>query len=230
MNSVIIEDEFAGQEIIKYKLNKYFPDFKIIKTIESKNEAIAYLTTHNLQIDIIFLDIQLKGGTGIEVLNACGESRNFEIIFTTAYEKYALDAFQLNAIHYLLKPVNDVDFKEAINRIKLKRNVETETLFIPTRNEHHQVATKDILYFKSDGAYTDIFTSQKKFTSSKNMGDFEKFLPATQFIRIHHSYIINTSKIDHIEKGRTGFVVLQEGTKIPVSQRKMPALLSFLKK
>lgn len=232
MNCVIIEDEIAGQEILKYKLNKFFPEIKIIKIIESKDEAIIFLNQHHNEINFIFLDIQLKGGTGIEVIEACSFLQNLNIIFTTAYEKYALDAFHFNAAHYLLKPINDVDFQEAIQRIYKRNNFTSQTSFltIPNRNEYFKIQLKEVLYFKSDGSYTEIFTEQKKIISSKNMGDIEKILPESNFVRVHHSYIINIEKIEHVEKGRTGFVKLIEGTKVPISQRKMPDLINRIKK
>jgi two-component system, LytTR family, response regulator len=230
MNCVIIEDEFAGQEILKIKLKTFFPAIHVLAVIDSLEKAIEFLQVNKAKIDFIFLDIHLKGGNGLQILNQL-KDRNFDVIFTTAFENYALEAFKENAIHYLLKPFSDEDFQTAVNRIFEKRNIhgQQDFMYISTRNEEVKLAISDIFYLKSEGSYTDIFTKDRKFTSSKNLGEFEKLLQATIFVRVHHSFIINIQKIKSIEKGKNALVHLQNQTEIPISQRKMAALMSIIK-
>jgi two-component system LytT family response regulator len=230
MNCVIIEDEFAGQEILKIKMKALFPTIQILAVLESVEKVIEFLQVNKAKVDFIFLDIHLKGGNGLHILDQFKE-RSFDVIFTTAYENYALDAFKENAVHYLLKPFSDEDLQSAVKRIFEKRNIshQEDFMYISNRNEELKLSMTDIYYLKSEGAYTDIFTENRKFTSSKNLGEFEKILPSTFFIRVHHSFIINIQKIKSIEKGKNALVHLQNKAEIPISQRKMSALMSSIK-
>ena len=227
MNCIIIEDELANQRLIKLKLNQFFNNINILKIIDNKIDAINFLN-ENL-VDFIFLDIQIKGGTGFDVLNNCTKN-NFDIIFITAFEEYAIDAFKKNATHYLLKPFNDQDFCDAVNRIITKKSSlqlnKTDFIFVPNKNEINKINVNEILFFKSDGSYTEIQLIDKKYTSSKSIGEIEKILDEKLFFRVHHSYIVNISKIDKIEKGRSGSLLLNNSHLIPISQRKMNNFLN----
>lgn len=224
MKCLIIEDELAGQEILKIKLAKHFPTITIEKIINSQNEAINYLNENDEKIDFIFLDIEIKGGSGLQVLKSI-TNRTFDVIITTAYEEYAIESFKLNAVHYLLKPINDQDFIEAVNRITSKNNstepYDTDFIFIPNKNEITKIEITKIIFCKSDGAYTEIYLDDKKIISSKSIGEIEKILNSNLFYRVHHSYIVNLNKIETIEKGRSGNIILHGNHSIPISQRKM---------
>lgn len=220
MNCVIIEDELAGQEIIKYKLNQYFPEIKILKIIENKQEAIEFIKS-NSEIDLIFVDIEIKGGNSIEFFSDLGLIK-FEIIFITAYENFAIHAFKIGATHYLLKPFKDVDFKTAVQRVIDNSTNDIDlVLKIPYKNEWVSIPFSDIIYLKSDGSYTNIISTNKTYISSKKLGDFEKNIENSNFFRVHHSYIVNLSKIEKIIKGRNGKIHLANNDIIPISQRKI---------
>lgn len=222
MNCVIIEDELAGQELLKIKLARFFPEINIVSIIDNKPEAVKFLNENPYAVDFIFLDIRIREGSGIQVLQEV-KTRNFDVIFTTAYDQYMLDAFQLEATHYLLKPIQDKELKAAIERLfRKKSNISgNETIIIPSKNSFFTLRTNEVLYFKSDGSYTEIFTQDKKLISSKNIGYFEKSLDQNYFFRIHHSYLVNKTHIVEIQKGRGGNVILKGGVQIPVSQRRM---------
>ncbi len=222
MNCVIIEDELAGQELLKIKLTRFFPEIQIVRIIDNKTEAVKFLNENPYGVDFIFLDIQIKEGTGLQVLQEV-ENRHFEVIFTTAYDQYTLDAFQQEATHYLLKPIQDSELKTAVERLLKKKNNNrgNETIIIPNKNSFFSLKINEILYFKSDGSYTEIFTSDKKLISSKNIGYFEKLLDKNHFFRVHHSYLVNKAHIVEVQKGRGGNVILTGNIQIPVSQRRM---------
>lgn len=229
MNCVIIEDELAGQEIIKFKLRQYFPEINILRIIDNKLEAIDFLKGGE-NIDLIFLDIEIKGGNSLDILSEDLNS-NFDIIFISAYDNFAIDAFKLGAVHYLLKPFIDLDFKNAIQRVINKRKVDYhKSILITYKNEIYTIALDEIIYMKSDGSYTEIFTETKTHISSKNLGDFEKIIENSNFFRVHHSFIVNLSKIDKIEKGRNGQVYLTNGEIVPISQRKINDFLGQISK
>jgi len=227
MKCIIIEDEKSGQELLSYKLKLLFPAIEIIHIIDNKDEAVHFL--NNNYVDFIFLDIEIKGGKGTDILKNLN-SINFEIIFTTAYNEYMQEAFDLGALHYLMKPFKDDDLKNAVNRV-LKRKIshpESKSYIITHKNELKIIKFSEILYLKSDGAYTEFFTENKKLISTKNLGEIERELDATMFIRTHHSYIINKQKIEKIEKGRNGNVFLSGNHIVPISQRKMSEFLNSI--
>jgi two-component system LytT family response regulator len=229
MNCVIIEDELAGQEIIKFKLRQYFPEINILSIIDNKSDAADFIN-ENKNIDFIFLDIEIKGGNSLDIFSQ-RQNSNFEIIFVSAYDNFAIDAFKIGAAHYLLKPFNDQDFKTAIQRV-LKNSKETQVQFlnIPFKNQIVTVPFSEIIYLKSDGSYTEVITDDKIHLSSKNLGDFEKILDKNTFFRVHHSFLVNLSKIDKIEKGRNGQVFLTNGETVPISQRKINDFLTLFSK
>ncbi len=228
MNCVIIEDELAGQEIIKYKLNQFFPQISILKIIDNKLEAIDFINNNEGNIDFIFLDIEIKGGSGLAILENVNHSQ-FETIFITAYENFAIEAFKIGAIHYLLKPFKDLDFINSIKRIQKNKITESSNkieeapkrITVNYKNEIFQIELNEILYLKSSGSYTEVKTPDKNYLSSKNLGDFEKTLDKSLFFRVHHSYLANLSKIVKIEKGRNGQIHLSNDEIIPISQRKL---------
>ena len=230
MKCIIIEDEKSGQELIKLKLFKFFPEIEILSIIETQSDAIEFLNNPNVKIDFIFLDIEIKGGNGLTVLENV-KKINFEIIFITAYEQYALNAFKHGAIHYLLKPFKDIDFINAVERIKLKKNVLNnveKTISIIHKNKTVLINFDEICYLKSDGSYTSIFTNKSTYTSSKSIGEYEKLLNKSKFFRVHHSYIINKLHIQKFERERNGIIHLSNNHFVPVSQRKILEFMKFI--
>lgn len=227
---VIIEDEIASQELLSYKLNELFPEIDIIKIIDNVPEAISYLKIHTP--DFIFLDNQLKGGYGIQLLQELNEI-HFDIIFLTAHADYALQAFRYNAIHYLLKPLITSDFIDAVDRIltKRKKNFDSDKkLFINSQNESYFIPHSQIIYLQSSGAYTELISRNKKYTISKNLGKLEAEIDSEKFIRINHSHLVNRIHIQSVEKGKQAFLILKNEDKLPISQRKYTSVITLLEK
>ena len=223
MRILIIEDEVAGQELLKKNITENFPDFKLIGIVDNVSDAIKQITI--LKPDLVFLDIHIKGGTGFDVLSQITE-KTFEVIFITAHNTYAIQALRAKALDYILKPISKNEFQAAV-QLALKQinsNNRTlkplHTLSVHTSSGAEFIKTETIIFLEADGAYTTIHTLSTRIVSTKNIGEYELLLPKA-FFRCHHSFIINVNQIKKFEKGRSGLLIMNNDHKVPVSQRKM---------
>jgi len=191
--------------------------------------------------DLVFLDVQLRDKTAFDVLSAIS-SRDFGLIFTTAYEQYAISAFKFSAIDYLLKPIGTEEFEDALQkavkqleqtqlneRISLllsHLSVETpKKISIPSRDGYTFLAIQDILRCQADVNYTHIFTSDgQKYTISKPLKHFEELLSPYRFFRIHNSHLIHLDRIKAYAK--SGFITLSDNTTLEVSSRRKEAFMA----
>jgi len=212
IDCIIIEDEpLAVEKLVNYIAK--LPSIRIVNTFNSAIPAIEYLN-HN-PVDLIFLDIEMKELTGIQLL----ESINIksEIIITTAYEQFALKGFDLQVCDYLLKPIAFERFlqavskaSEAINRIK-KRN--TNKIFVKTEYRLEGIEIADILYIEGMGDYRRIVAEKKRIMTLQSFNELNNLLPQDLFCRVHHSFIVSLDKIEKIERNR---IYIKEKV-IPVS-------------
>jgi two-component system LytT family response regulator len=229
LNCVIIEDEHASQELLRLKLTEYFPQITVLKIIDNVSEAIDFLQSNST--DLVFLDNQLKGGFGIQILEKLKEF-SFDIVFLTAHSNHTIEAFKYGATHYLLKPLITEDLIEAINRVFTKRKLEVpkeaRKIIINSQNESVAINHNQITYLKSSGAYTEVNTINRKIIVSKNIGKLEFQLNSNDFIRVNHSYIVNKRHILTIKKGKNAFVVLSNEEEIPISQRRYGFVINQL--
>ncbi len=238
MRVLIVEDELDARNIIKLLLNEFFEDvFEIVGETATINEALKLVKEK--KPDLVFLDVRLEDGSGLDFLNNLNKI-DFQIIFTTAYEHYAIKAIKYTATDYLLKPVNPEEFKIAVQKaldkkqefeeyLKLQEKLDLDTkktISIKTTGQTHIVHYNDIIRMEADGAYTLIITKNNKILASKNLKYFEKFLPDDHFIRTHQSHLINKKYISGI---KNDFVILENNHKIPLSFRKKTAVKKFLK-
>jgi two-component system LytT family response regulator len=222
---VIVEDEPLAQALLADKLKRLFPEITIKCIIDNKQEAVTYLS-HN-KLDLVFLDNRLKGGFGLDVIEQTVHL-GFEVIFATAHSEYAMDALNKGAIFYLLKPFSEKDFSTAIE--KAIRKINEKKMLLSIDNDTI-VKLDDIMFIMSDGAYS-VFTLLNKSTimASKNLGYFDKRLPANSFFRIHHSIIVNIKHVIKVNNGRSPQLLLSDGvTYLSVSQRKAKAVFDKLK-
>lgn len=224
---VIVEDDLFSQQVLIQKLSFHYPQCEVLAIFEDKDEAINYLQTND-RVDLVFLDGQINGGTGLEVLTAC-PNKKFEAVFVTAHDRYAIDALNAAAAYYLLKPIRTDDFKRGMDLIlgKIGKFSTSQTLLIPNKGSYTPIKYDEILYFESDGAYTHIITLNDRIVSSKNLGHFEKLLPKAQFKRSHHGYIVHLKHMQRLTKGRTGLITMSNGAEIPVAQRRMQEFMEF---
>jgi len=194
---------------------------------ECENAMAAYNIVNQKPVDALFLDIEMPGMTGIELTKNLKDKSPF-IIFTTAKTDYAVDAFELNVIDYLVKPIEPVRFLKAVDRLKeaMESNKEQiqvkdrEFLFIKDSGILKRVSADEIQYFEAMGDYVKIFTPQKFHIVHSTLKSIEEKLPPLKFMRIHRSYIVALNKIDFIEEG----VININGAAIPVADAYKSAL------
>jgi len=242
IKSIIVEDEATSRDILKTYLLKYCPNVEILGEAENVDEALVLIRKHNL--DLVFLDVEMPYGNAFDLLDKVGD-RDFETVFVTAYNHYAIDALNAHACYYLMKPVSIDELIKAVDYvsdIKQKENALVDQILkpkinsiegkitIPQQNGFDVLETSNILYCKADDNYTEIYLqNKKKKLVSKTLKYFEDALKESGFARVHKSYLVNVDEIRKYVKGKGGSVILSNGKEIMVSASKKSALLSFFK-
>lgn len=243
IKTILIDDEPLARGIVRHYLNS-FPEFEIVAECNDGFEGLKAITEH--QPDLVFLDVQMPKISGFEMLELIDSHP--AIIFTTAFDEYALKAFEVNAVDYLLKPIELDRFKEAIKKILLKiaepisdvRSFTAHTPLLHTQNNRIVVKANGIIkiipvhevnYLEADDDQVKISSKDGVYFKNKTMAFFEETLDANQFIRIHRSYIINLEELTKIElkEKDTYVVLLKSGIWLPVSKSGYQKLKSALK-
>ncbi len=237
---VIVEDEAPARDLIKAYL-KDVDNVEVVEECSNGFEGIKAINTHHP--DLIFLDVQMPKLTGFEMLELLDEYP--QIIFTTAYDQYAIKAFELNAVDYLMKPFSKDRFmkalekaqqrivekadnkpvKELINKVR-EDGGEIDRIFVKTGSRIDVIPVTDIIKIEAQDDYAEIFTKEKSFLKKETMAFLEKNLPNNNFIRVHRSAIINTDYLHKIEKygKETYVVILKDGSKVNVSKSRIKQL------
>lgn len=245
LTAIIIDDEVKGRIALKEKLRVYCPEVELLAEAADGEEGIAGIERY--QPKIVFLDIEMPGMTGFDLLGKLS-SYNFHLIFTTAYDQYAIKAIRYAAFDYLLKPVDIGELQEAIKRISvsevnhlkqqlalLKDNLASgrkpfSKLAIPTQEGLFFYRVDDIVCLEANSNYTDLhFINDKKIVVSKTLKEFEEILPPEVFFRPHHSWLINLNFVRRYLKGDGGQVEMQNGMFIEVSRRKKEEFLQVMR-
>jgi two-component system LytT family response regulator len=239
---ILIDDEPLARSITREYVQRY-PDMEVVDECNDGFEGVKAITQH--KPDLIFLDIQMPKINGFEMLELLDNPP--AVIFTTAFDEYAMKAFEAHAIDYLLKPFGQERFDKAIQKWKAQQPAHyTQTLLTDTlrqpeeRNrivvkEHGNIRiipTHDVLYIEAYDDYVKIFTQQEMFLKKKTMSFYENHLPENQFVRVHRSYIIQLNQLTRIEplEKESYIALLKNGTKIPLSKSgyaKLKALLGI---
>ncbi|MFC5048469.1 LytR/AlgR family response regulator transcription factor [Aquimarina hainanensis] len=233
IRAVLIEDEFNAMNALE-KLIKYTQkDITIVAKIDNVPEGISFLK--NETVDLVFLDVELVGGSAFQILDAL-DTINFKIIFTTAYDEFAIKAIKFETIDYLLKPIDSDELFKCINRFRvgykkelaykkavekiseLDKKEEQRTLLIKTSDQQYFVQIDDIIRCQSDGSYTVFYTTNQTIMSARNLKYYENLLSNHTFVRVHQSHLINIKYIQTLTSNNT--VHLTGGEKIPVATRK----------
>ncbi len=201
VNCIIIEDEpLAIKKLVNY-IGK-LPTLHLLETFHSAIAAIGYLKEN--AVDVIFLDIEMKELTGIQLLEST--KTKSKVIITTAYEQYAIKGFELQVTDYLLKPITFERFVKACDKVTqdLSEQVTREhcKIFVKTEYRLEGINTADILYIEGMGDYKRIITTQKKIMTLENFNDLQNKLPSNLFYRVHNSYIVSLDSIENIERNR----------------------------
>lgn len=230
----IIDDESLAIDSLRIDLERHCPEIEIVQTFQSPTKALEFVK--NQKIDILFLDIDMPIMNGLQFVEQLGNF-NFDVIFTTAYDQYALSAIKLKATDYLLKPVSIDDLKNAIlpiiSKLKLNNNTnkKPQKIALSDSTGIEFIAIEQIMYCVADKNYTTFYllNGNKKLVS-KNIGEYEKLLDADNFLRIHQSSIININYINKLTKGENASVIMQDGNELSVSRAKKSELFESLQK
>lgn len=239
MNALILDDIKISREGLTTTLSKIDSSIQVVASCGTLDEA--RLALKNYSIDIAFLDIQLQDGTSFELI----EEISFEtkIVFITAYDEHAIEAIRKGAFDYMLKPINIADLRNCIQRVKdieVQNKQYNQQFSDPIQITHEHkiigissvdaidfIAIDEIMYLQADGKYTKIKAQKETITSSKNLKIFETLLPESKFLRVHHSYLLNLDYIKKFQKD-VSFLVLSDGTQIPVSKARKELLMQRL--
>ena len=246
LRAVIIDDEAHARETLAKLLVIYCPQVRVIGEADSVSGGLKII--RELHPHLVLLDVKMDDGTGFDLLNHC-DSIDFKVIFITAYEKYAVQAFRFAAVDFLLKPVIPEELTEAINHAEtliqehfatqlqaLEENLRTDIrqkkkIVLKTFDEIHLVEIQNITFCESDGCYTNVHTvGGEKILISKTLREFDDMLSDSGFYRVHKSYLINLSHISKFGKQEGGYLILASGDKVPVSSRKREELLELFEK
>jgi two-component system LytT family response regulator len=240
--AIIVDDEENSIQALRAKLTTHCPQVIIIAECFSAEEGIKAI--EEMHPDIVFLDVQMPRVNGFVMLKQL-VYKSFDLIFTTAYNHYAIDAIRVSALDYLVKPVEVEELKAAIVRVGLHHNAshtneKIETLLynflrqasplkriaVPTLEGFRFIDTADIIYLEANNNYTIIYlTGSQKITVTRTLKDFEEILPTDIFIRIHHAYIIHINHTISYTKGTGGQVVMRNGSILDVARRKKEEFL-----
>ncbi len=244
IRAVIVDDEVSAVKSLQWEIDAFCPWIEVCATYLTPLEAIKGIDL--IKPDCVFLDIEMPQMDGFQLLHSVS-FRNFELIFTTAYDNYALQAFRENAVDYLLKPIDSDDLRVAAERVldRKKNNRLGEQLRFLMQDMRKQQRTKkvplsftdktiyvqgdEIMYCKSDGNYTEVFMEGgKKEVLSKKIKEVEKLIDNPSFYRAHHSYLVNLGYVTEFIKSDGQYLILKDGSTVPVSRSKKGHLLQLL--
>lgn len=244
IKALIIDDETNNQELISNLLKSYCETVEVVGTANSVETG--YKAIQSLKPDLVFLDIQMPDGSGFDLLKMVS-SIDFKVIFVTAHQEFAIEAFKFSAIDYLLKPLAPLNLINAVKKVeesitKDELNLKYQTLLSnvsePTKNKRrivlktmeriYSVDITDIIRFESDGNYTKAFlVDGKKIMVSRLLKEYDELLSDVGFLRVHQSHLINTNYLFCFEKGE-GHVVMKDNSIVPVSNRKREQLMELM--
>lgn len=239
--AVIVDDEQGARDTLASLLSSHCPDISVVALADCVKKGVEAIIRH--QPDVVFLDVQMPDGTGFDLLEQLPEIR-FKIIFASAYDRFAIQAFKFSAIDYLLKPVEAQGLTEACSRLKeedryseiskklevlLQNRHSFEKIALPTMDGITFVKIRDIIRCESDNNYTNIFINNgKKMVVSRTLKEYEDMLTPFNFFRIHKSHLINLSYLQKYRKGEGGFVIMEDGAELEVSRRRKEEFLTAL--
>jgi len=248
MKALIVDNEPQIRDGLK-KLIQNFAH-SITSIFEADGIQSGELSFEKHLPDVLFLDVELDDGTGFELASKLAQKFKFQLVFITAHNKYAVEAFKLSAIDFLLKPIDPEDLARAVNKAKanlrehnLKEQIQVlqeslssissgqKKIVLRDSESIYFVKVSEIIRCEADGPYTLFYLNHgQKVTISKCLKEYESMLEPFGFVRIHHSHIVNSSCVLRFDKTEGGYLVLDNNEKIPVSNRKKEGILEILGK
>lgn len=242
MNAIIVDDELHCREVLRIMLEMHCPDVTLMRECEDGLSAIEAITS--LHPDIVFMDIEMPGMNAFDTLQQLKDI-NFQVVFTTAYDQYAIKAIKFSALDYLLKPIDADELKAAVEKAAMEllpvQQVQIEQLKQSLMHPHNDfklmiasiegpyfVPTDDILFAEGQSNYTHFhLTRNRKIIASKTLLEYDNLLADHGFMRVHKSYLVNLKYAERY-LSKNGTLLLQEGKEVDVSRRKKDALLNVL--
>lgn len=244
LKAILVDDELSSLQNLQQKIAEFCPDIKVVATPNKPEEAIFLIRHH--KPDVIFLDIEMPRMNGFRMLEELREIDS-EIIFTTAYNHYAIDAIRISAFDYLMKPVSVEDLQNAVARLMARHKRQTQEklsvlrkslqenrsqedrIAIPTGEGMEFINIKNIVRIESSSNYSKLhLLSGQTVLVTRLLKDFEEMLLPYRFFRVHHSHVINLSYIQKYIRGEGGQVVMQNGDVIDVARRKKEEFLKLI--
>ncbi len=247
MRAILIDDEVNALETLEIELNAYCPEVEIIAKCEDAKSGLKAIKKHNP--DIIFLDIEMPWMSGFELLEALGNF-SLDVVFVTAYSEFAIKAFEVNAVDYLLKPISKPKLIDAIRKAKDRHPVTDEVLkniistldaertvrkplphiALPTPEGLEFVRIDDIIYASADSNYSNIHLKDgNTILLAKTLKQVEALVEGRNFLRIHQSFLVNLAYIKKYIKGQGGTLVMEGGSSLPVSRSCKERLMALIR-
>lgn len=247
IRAIIIDDEMDSIETLSWKIENYCTDIQVIQHFQDPVAGLEFLK--NNEIDLLFLDIEMPKLNGFDILQAL-DNISFEVIFTTAYDDFGIQAVKFSALDYLLKPVQVNELQGAIEKyksknkdvswqqqqiellfknIKLEREGKPGFIALATKESIEFVQPNEIVYCASDSNYTTIyFADGRKKLIARTLKEFDLMLSAYDFFRPHHSFLVNLHHLKEYIRTDGGYLVMRNNAKIPVSKSKREEFLKML--
>lgn len=244
IKAILIDDELNSLQNLQQKLEGFCPDVAIVAATQKPEEGLILIRQH--QPDVVFLDIEMPKMSGFRMLEELGEY-DFDIIFTTAYNHYSVDAIRISAFDYLVKPIGIEELQHAVERLSkslhkqtkekidiLKKSLsdnrsQDDKIAISTSEGIEFIPIKNIIHIESKSNYSKIFLMDgKSIIVTKILKDFEEMLLPYNFYRVHNSHLINLNYIQKYVRSQGGHVQLQDGTLIDISRRKKEEFLKMI--
>jgi len=246
IHAVIIDDEKNCVEMLEWLIKTYCPEVIIDDMCDSGEKGIEAINKH--KPDVVFLDIEMPRMNGFDMLEQF-DKIFFDVVFTTAYDKFAVKAFRYSALNYLLKPVDPEDLKLTIQRLEEKHNrpskdqldlllenIKTlkpapQRVALSTNDGMIFVETKDIMYCQAESNYTSvILNSGKKVMVAKTLKDIDETLSGNDFHRVHNSFLVNINHISRFIRGAGGYIVMNDNTQITISRSRREEFFELFSK
>ncbi|CAI8440210.1 MAG: Sensory transduction protein LytR [Cryomorphaceae bacterium] len=240
MKALLLDDEQPVLEALQGKLNLFCPEVQVVALCQKVDDALAQLRSED--IDIVFLDVNLSGESGFDLIEKWDGEELPSLIFTTAHDEFAVQAIKHAALDYLLKPIDAEELVKAVRKAGEKVGVDRQSvvkeaskgapkkLVIPTTEGMHILNVEDIVRCESSSNYTQFFLSDKtSVLASKTMKEYETLLRPAGFERVHKSHLVNLEMIAKYVSADGGYLLLIEGSTVPVSNRKKEVLVQHLK-
>lgn len=248
IKALIIDDEQNSREALKGKLNLFCPEIDLVGEAETTDGALEIIQLQ--KPDLLFLDVNLGSENGFDILEKITalELKMPEIVFITAHDEYAIKAIKVSAIDFLLKPIDPEELVKAVRKVEAKKDIDPSPKFnvlldnirqatgspkkivIPSSDGLHIFKISEISRCESSSNYTQFFlTSGKMMLASKTLKEFDGMLSDYNFERIHKSHLINMNYVKRYVQSDGGYVIMEDGSRIPVANRKKEYLVSLLK-